>query len=46
MKVMRKDIYNKYNIECKYRYIPTEINPADLVTRGVTSAEFRKQEKF
>ena len=47
MKLMRKYIYTKYNIECKYRYIPTEINPADLVTRGVTiSAEFRKQEIF
>ena len=35
IKLLRDDVRQNYNIECKFRYVPTELNPSDLVTRGL-----------
>ena len=44
--VMRQDIKDKYGLECKFRYIPTELNAADLITRGLSYKELCEKSKF
>ena len=39
-----KDISEKYSIHINFKYVPSELNPADLVTRGLTFERF--QQKF
>jgi len=36
----RTEIKQKFDIDCKFRYVPTEGNPADLLTRGISFHEF------
>jgi len=42
----RADIKDKYKLDCKFRYIPTEFNPADLLTRGISYADFASKLDF
>ena len=39
-----KDIQEKYSININFKYVPSELNPADMVTRGLTFEKF--QQKF
>ena len=41
IKVMVKEIKDKYNLNILFKYINTKENPADLLTRGVTLGKFR-----
>ena len=36
----REEIFSNYSIDIKFKYIPTEFNPADLLTRGITHKSF------
>jgi len=38
--VFRETVKDNLNLDCVFKYIPTEINPADLLTRGVPYKEF------
>lgn len=38
----RDQIETEFNLNCNFKYIPTEFNPADLLTRGLTFREFHK----
>ena len=42
----RKDILSEYSIECLFRYVPTDMNPADLVTRGLSFTAFLSKLQF
>jgi len=42
----RSEIRESHDIECRFKYIPTNLNPADLLTRGISSLEFDKVLKF
>ena len=35
--MMRKDIYTKFGVQCKFKFVPTEFNVADLTTKSVSS---------
>ena len=35
----RKNILDTYKVDCKFRYVPTELNSADLLTHGLTFRE-------
>ena len=39
-----ENLKSKYDVEVCFRYVPTQMNPADLITRGVSFEEF--QDKF
>jgi len=36
----REDIYSKYGLDCKFKYLSTDQNPADLLTRGISFKEY------
>ena len=38
---MKTDINDKYNVEIKYKYIKTDSNPADMLTRGMSFDKFQ-----
>jgi hypothetical protein len=38
-----QDFESKFRFKCQFKYIPTEINPADLLTRGLSVKEFEKR---
>ncbi|XP_047737076.1 uncharacterized protein LOC125178101 [Hyalella azteca] len=42
----RVELEKKYGLDAKFRFIPTELNPADLVTRDVNIVEFQKKFQF
>jgi hypothetical protein len=42
----RVELEKKYGLDAKFRFIPTELNPADLVTRDVNIVEFQKKFRF
>ena len=42
----REEYYNKFNLQCKFKYVPTLENPADLLTRGISVKEFLTKLKF
>ena len=42
----REDICDKYNLNCNFKYVPTDENPADLLTRGKTFQEFERVREF
>ena len=46
IKVMVDDIGRNYNIEVKFKYVSTQENPADLLTRGLTFDQFNDNLKF
>lgn len=39
--LMKKQYEEKYVLNCSYKYVPGEDNPADLLTRGVSFEEFK-----
>ena len=43
---MRMEISDHYNLECKFTYIPSEDNPADLLTRGLAFNKFVDKYEF
>jgi len=40
------DVKTNYNLDVKFKYIPTELNPADLITRGLTFSELQAKMQF
>ena len=40
------DIKDKYEIKVQLRYVPTDCNPADLLTRGLSLQQFKDNLKF
>ena len=38
--IFRDDISEKYKIDCRFKYIPSELNVADLVTKGLSMKHF------
>ena len=43
---MIKDLRTKYKIPINIKYMPTDQNPGDLLTRGLSYAAFEKQLDF
>ena len=41
-----KEVKENHIIECSFRYIPTELNPSDLITRGLTFSRFSATLQF
>jgi len=39
----RQQILTEYGFDCKFRYISTSENPADMITRGLTFDEFQNK---
>ena len=46
IKRFEREILNDYNININYKYVPTDSNPADLLTRGLSLDSFKQQLKF
>ena len=46
IKRFEAEILNDYNIQINYRYVPTNSNPADLLTRGLSLDSFKQQLSF
>jgi len=42
----RHEILRDFGIECKFKYLPTELNPADLLTRGLSSRDYEQKKSF
>ena len=42
----RQDICNKFGHNCIFKYVPTELNPADMLTRGITHRDFCSKFEF
>ena len=42
----QKDVSDKFGLNIKFKYLPSEENPADLVTRGLSFKEFQGKLKF
>ena len=40
------DIKDVYNLNVVFKYVPTELNPADLITRGMSDKDFTKNLEF
>ena len=43
---MMENLRNDHNVTCKYFYVPSEENPADMLTRGISFKEFEKGLEF
>ena len=43
---MNQGLRDKYNVNIQYKYIPTDQNPADLLTRGLTYEKFQLNLNF
>ena len=43
IKRFEAEISNDYNIQINYKYVPTNSNPADLLTRGLSLDSFKQQ---
>ena len=46
IKGYENEILNNYNIHINYKYVPTDSNPADLLTRGLSLDSFKQQLNF
>ena len=44
--LMRSNLLQDYNIDILFRYVPTDLNPADLLTRGITFKQFKSKLQF
>lgn len=42
----RDEILEKYGHECKFKYVPTDLNVADLVTKGISFKMFKSKIDF
>lgn len=42
----RKQIKSRLNIDCKFKFVPTELNVADLLTRGLSLNLFSEKIQF
>lgn len=40
--VIKEEISNEFNISVKFKYVPSEDNPADLLSRGLSFKKFSK----
>ena len=38
---MTKELKVKYNLDIVFKYVPTDQNPADLLTRGLSLIKFK-----
>ena len=43
IKMLTDEIKASYNLKCVFKYLPTELNPADLLTRGLSFREFEQK---
>ena len=43
---MCESMKNKYNIDCNFKYVCTEQNPCDLITRGISFRIFQSKFNF
>ena len=43
---MKKELIDKYNIPIHLKYVPTDQNPADLLTRGLSLESLKKNFEF
>ena len=41
-----KNLQEKYSVSINFKYVPTELNPADLVTRGLTFEKFQQKLQY
>ena len=46
IKVMLKELSERYSIPINFKYIPTQQNPADMITRGLTMDKFKQNLAF
>ena len=46
IKAFEKQIFELYNVKINYKYVPTNSNPADLLTRGLTLDKFKQNLRF
>ena len=46
IKSYEKQIFDAYNIRINFKYVPTNCNPADLLTRGLTLDKFKQNLNF
>ena len=42
----QRDIESNYNAKCQFKYVPTDVNPADLLTRGLSFKQFSQKLDF
>lgn len=42
----QETLLKEHNIKCEFRYVPTALNPADLLTRGISIREFESKFSF
>ena len=42
----REEILTNHGLKCNFKYVPSELNPADLLTRGISFREFQQKEEF
>ena len=40
---MRKQLHKEFAMDIKFKYVPSEDNPADLLTRGITLGKFQQK---
>ena len=46
IRVLQEELAKKFNINVKLKYVATELNPADLLTRGLSLDAFKKNLTF
>ena len=46
IRMLTDEIKARYNLKCIFKYLPTEMNPADLLTRGLSFREFEHKLPF
>ena len=43
---MKKDLFDQYGIQINFKYVSTDENPADLLTRGLSLDQFKQNLEF
>ena len=43
---MLKELHDKFKVPIQFRYVPTDQNPADLLTRGLSFEMFKQKLDF
>ena len=46
IKLIREQISKDFGLDCKFKYVPTELNPSDLLTRGLSLDQFKDKFEF
>ena len=44
--LLREEILSNHGIKCNFKYVPSENNPADLLTRGISFREFQQKQSY